>query len=253
MTTEELEQAQAKDAVAAARYGTALNDVKEQVAILAVRRAELGFGAEALDDCELRAPFEAVVAERHVAPGAYLQVGENVVSLVRVDPLRFRGGVPEREAAQVREKQEAEIRVEGHRDPIRAKVSRISPSLDPASRSLVVEIDVPNPGFALRVGLFAESEIIVDSAGQVLAIPAAAVREFAGIEKVWLVRNGEAAEQVVETGRRREGLIEILEGLKPGDRIVADAATGRRGPVAEEDQNASKDQARTVTAQVPAP
>ena len=237
---EEIQQRQAAVAVAEAKHLAALNDVEEQIAQVGVRREELALARQVLEDSKVPAPFNGVVEHRHVTAGAYVRVGDPIVSLVRVDPLRFRAGVPEREATRIRQKQPATITVEGEPAPIRVAVSRISPALDLASRSLTVEADVPNPGLRLRVGLFAEAEIVVDPDAQALAVPAAAVREFAGVEKVWLVRDGKAEEKIVQTGRRDAGRVEILQGLSPGDTIIPDAQTGRRGPVVAEGPSPSR-------------
>lgn len=233
---EELEQRAADKAVAEAKYGSALNAVEEQVAMIAVQRAELAVAQQILRDCEVTAPFDGVVESRHVAPGAYLQVGQPVVSLMRIDPLRFRAGVPERAAARLLEGQEVQIAVEGRSERIAAKVTRISPALETSNRALAIEADVANSAAGLRGGLFAEASIVVDREAQGLSVPASAVWEFAGVEKVWLVRDGQAIEQIVRTGRRdpdrgEPSRLEILEGLSPGDTILRDAATGRRGPV----------------------
>jgi len=233
ISLEDLQQRQAAVEVGEALCDAALDNAAEQVATVGLRRAELDLARQARDDAEVRAPvdFDAVVDQRYVAPGAYVQVGQPVVSLVRVDPLRFHAGVPEREAVQARAGQEVRIQIEGRPEPIVAKVSRISPALDPSSRAVVIEADVPNPGFALRVGIFAEAEITVDPKAQAIAVPATAVQEFAGVEKVWLVRDGEAAEQAVQTGRRGADRVEILQGLAVGDLVLVDVRKGRRGPV----------------------
>ena len=127
VTAEELEQRQAEWEVAEARHRSALNTVEEQVAQLGVRRAALGLIQQRRMDAEVRAPFAGSVQQRHVAPGAYVQVGQPIVTLVRTDPLRFRGGVPERQALQVQEGQQATIRVEGQSPLLSGRVSRISP------------------------------------------------------------------------------------------------------------------------------
>jgi len=223
IAVEELQQRQAAVAVAEAKYLAALNDVDEQVALVGVRRQELALARQTLEDSKVPAPFDGVVAHRHVAPAAY-----------------------------VREGQEATITVEGRKEPIAARIRRISPALELSSRSLVIEVDVPNPAlppadppsgreapgpkrqFPLRAGVFAEAEIVVDPEARALVVPAEAVREFAGVEKVWLVRSGQADEQIVQSGGRDPARVEILQGLSRGDLVVAQAQTGRRGPVVAE-------------------
>lgn len=232
VSLEELQQREAALRVAEARYTSALNNVEEQVAALAVHRAELALARQAQADARIVAPFDGVIEERPVAPGVYLQIGDPVVSLVRTDPLRFHAGIPERQAMQVRLKQKVQLYFEGEPAPLLATVSRISPALDRSNRALAVEVDLSNAGGHLRSGLFAEAEIIVDSKARVLAVPASAVVEFAGVEKVWVVKNGVAKEKPIRSGRRNHELVEVLEGLAVGDPVVSDARQGLAGPAA---------------------
>lgn len=231
ITAEELDQCQAELEVAEARYRLALNAVEEQIALIGVRRAELALAKQNRVDAELRAPFAGCVQQRHVAPGTYVQVGEPIVSLVRTDPLRFRAGVPERQAARLQEGQKARIQVEGLAKPLEGAVSRISPALDLSNRSLSAEIDVPNSDSLLRAGLFAEAEITVDPDARSVSIPGGAVREFAGVEKVWVVDKGQAAERVIATGRRDGDWVEVLTGLSAGETVVRQPQDGLAGPV----------------------
>jgi len=233
---EEVQQRQAALLVAEAKYRAALNEVDEQVALAAVKRAELGLARQFLADAAIRAPFDGVVQQRHVAPGAYVQVGQAVVTLVRTDPLRFRGGIPEREAPLVRLRQPAQVAVEGQADPFPGQVTRICPALDMSSRALQVDIDLPNPASRLHVGLFAQADIVIDPDARTLAVPLTAIREFAGVEKVWVVRGGKAAQEPVQTGRRTAARVEILEGLAAGDLVLVDSRQGRAGPVVVEIQ-----------------
>jgi RND family efflux transporter MFP subunit len=231
ITAEELDQYRADLQVAEARYRLALNAVEEQIALIRVRQTELALARQARVDAELHAPFAGCVQQRHVAPGTYLQIGDPIVSLVRTDPLRFRAGVPERQAARMQEGQAATIHVEGLAMPLQGTVSRISPALDLSNRSLCVEIDVPNPGAGLRVGLFAEAAVVVEPDARFVSIPATSVRDFAGVEKVWVVEKGQASERVITTGRRDRDWVEVLTGLAVGDAVVRQAQDGLAGPV----------------------
>jgi len=234
ISVEELQQRQAAAAIAEARYRGAINDVGTQIATVSMRRAAVGLARQARDDAAVRAPFDGVVQQRHVAPGSYVQVGQTVVTLVRVDPLRFHGGIPEREAALVDLGQQVAITVEGRPEKLGGTVTRISPALDMSNRSLVIEVDIPNPDSRLRIGLFAEAEIVADPQAKTICVPVTAVREFAGVEKVWMVREGQAVEQVVQRGRRRADRVEIVQGLSVGDVVLVNARQGRAGPVVVE-------------------
>jgi len=231
VTAAELDTAEAAFHVAEARFAAALNGVQEKIALLAMRRVELAMARQVQEDAVIVSPFAGVVQERHVSPGVYLNVGHPVMTLVRIDPLRFRAGVPEREAMRIHHDQEVRIVIEGEAQPYTAHISRISPALDMSSRSLMIEADLPNPEGRLRCGLFAEGEILVDLHEQTLAVPAQAITEFAGVEKVWVVENGEAREQQVDTRRRNSEWVEIVGGLSAGAQIVTTANKGHAGPV----------------------
>jgi RND family efflux transporter MFP subunit len=231
VTTEELQQYEALHRVAEARYESALNTVDEQIALLAVRRAELAVAKQSQADAVLKAPFEGVIKARHVAPGSYVNVGDPVATLVRTNPLRFRAGIPERSSTQLRVGQTVRVYVEGETTPVPCKIARVSPSLDLASRSLVIEADLENADSRFRTGLFAEAEIVVDADERTLAVPESSIVEFAGVEKVWVVRDEKAHGQRVRTGRRQGNLVEILEGLNANDQVLANGDEGREGPV----------------------
>jgi RND family efflux transporter MFP subunit len=167
-----------------------------------------------------------------------VQVGDPIVSLVRTDPLRFRAGVPERQAARLQAGQAATVRVEGLATPLAGAVSRVSPALDASNRSLSVEIDVPNPGSRLRVGLFAEAELVVEPNARSVSIPAGTVRDFAGVEKIWVVDQGQATERVIISGRRNGDWVEVLTGLAAGESVVRQPRDGLAGPVDVRQPNA---------------
>jgi RND family efflux transporter MFP subunit len=227
----EYDAAVAQLKAAQARYASARNSVSEQISLIGVRRADLALARQHLKDAVIVAPLDAVVEARHVSPGEYLQAGQAVVSLVRVDRLRFTAGVPERVAATIRVGQEIELRFKGKEEILNAKVSRVSPTVMQSSRSVRIEADVANPDLRMQAGLFTEADVIVDPAAQALAVPETAVSQFAGVQKVWLVADGEARRQTVRTGRRGNGRIEILDGIGAGAVIVRDASKGRAGPV----------------------
>lgn len=227
ITVAELEQLMAAERVAEARYASALNSVREKIALIGVRSAELARARQRLNDAIIRAPFDGLVQARHVAPGDYAEIGDPTVTIVRTNPLRFRGSLPERYVPLLRPGQQIRLEIESVAEPHFAEVTRISPTLDQRSRTLLFEAIVQNPDNELQSGVFAEGEVVLDLNQQALVVPASAVAEFAGTQKVWKVVEGAAAEQLVLTGQRRAGGIEILEGLEPGDLVLWDGSQGQ--------------------------
>jgi len=227
VTQEEYDQAVAAEGAAAARHAAAINAVQEKIALISVRSSELKVAQQRLEDTVLRAPFDGLVQERHVAHGSFVQLGDPIVTLVRTGVVRFHGTIPERHAHRLALGEEIKLKIEGVPQQRTAKVTRISPSVDEMSRSLAFEAVVPNQDGSLRTGLFAEGEVVVDAAAQSLVIPTSAIMEFAGAEKVWKLVDGVAKEQVVQTARHGERGIEIVGGLKAGDTILTRAMEGR--------------------------
>lgn len=217
--------------VAAARYTSAVNSVREKIANISVQQALLDLAKEDLSNTVLKASYSAVVQKRLVAPGSYIKMGDPLLVLVRVDQLRYRGTVPERLASLVQVGQPIELDIESM-PPEKTKITRISPFLNQTSRSLLFEATVDNADRRLRAGLFAEGEITVDPDQKAIVVPMSAVVQFAGTEKVWKVTDGQVKMQEVLLGEQRGDQIRILEGLKPGDTILRHARQGRAGPLA---------------------
>jgi multidrug efflux pump subunit AcrA (membrane-fusion protein) len=107
------------------------------------------------------------------------------------------------------------------------KVTRISPTLDELTRSLLFEAEIDNSDGRLRTGLFAEAAVVLDPDARALVVPRSAVTEFAGAEKVWAVEEGRSAERIVITGQRRGDLVEIVSGLDAGTVVLWNGDDGR--------------------------
>ncbi len=230
-TLAQIEAAQAEVDIAEARYQASFNAVEEKLATIRVRRAELSLAKQQLEDSTVHAPFAGLVHQRHVAPGSFVTVGQPIATLVRINPIRFRGQIPERMALNLTVGQAVEIQLENEDRPRRSTVKRISPALDEETRSLAFEADFSNDDGKMRAGLFATGEVIIQEDAQVVAIPSAAITEFAGVERVWKVVDGEAREVLIRSGHKRDGLTEILSGLQANDQIVIEAKTLKAGKV----------------------
>jgi len=226
ISAEEFDQAVAAEQVASARHASALNGVLERIAHIHVRTAEVSLAQQRLDDAVIVAPFEGRVQERHVAPGTFVQVGDPIVTFVRSSKLRFRGTMPERHSHRLALDQRVTLRVASITEPIEARITRISPVVQQQVRSVIFEAEVDNRDGRLGAGLFAEAEVVVDPDARALLVPKSSLLEFAGAEKVWKVVKGEAQEQLVQTGRRRDEWVEIVDGLSAGDLILVEAGRG---------------------------
>jgi len=194
--------------------------VRNRQALLAQRKSELEIARQQLADTVLYAPISGMIRQRSANVGQYLAAGTPVVALVQTQPLRLQTAVPEREARMIRTGQPVRVTVEGAPGTHDGRVARISPSFDETNRTLLVETEVSNTAGILRPGAFSRAEIIVAAGYRALMVPSAAVVSFAGIDRVFLVKDGKASEKRIKVGRRSDEGVEIVEGVKAGEEVV---------------------------------
>jgi RND family efflux transporter MFP subunit len=216
----ELDAAVAQLAIAEGQYQNALEETRIRQGLLFQRRSELEIARQQLADTIIVSPMDGAVSERQGSVGQYLTAGAPVVTLVRMDPLRLRLAVPERQAASVRIGQAVELTVEGDSRRYSGRVVRLAPAISENNRTLLIEAEVPNRDGALRPGSFAKADIIVEAGEQIVAVPRDAIITFAGIDKVLTVEEGQAVEKRVRTGRRIGDQIEIVEGVDAGYQVI---------------------------------
>jgi len=225
----ELDIADSAERVASARFSSAQNGVREKIAMIAVQSAMRDLAHQRLCETIVRAPFKGAIESRLVATGTFVQAGQPLMSIAKTSVLRFRGSVPERFAQQLRIGQQLELKFDLSDQVRTVSISRISPSLDPVTRSLVFEACVDNEDESLRSGLFAEAVIKIDPDAKAIAIPVSSLVRFAGVDKVWKIIDGKVKEQVVGLGRQEADFVEIRQGIVSGDRILLEGRDGKAG------------------------
>jgi RND family efflux transporter MFP subunit len=188
---------------------------------VARREATLGIARKRLGDTTIRAPFAGAVAKRYVNAWEYVKENTAVFSLVKLDPLKYTGSVPERYAPDLKVGQRVELAVEAYPNRTFAgQVTRVSPAVEVQTRSLALEGRVANGDGQLRPGFFAKGAVLTRKDAAVAFVPAEAVVYFVGISKVFVVRNGKAEERRVKPGARQGAWVEIAEGVKPGEAVA---------------------------------
>ena len=218
--------------VALSRYQDAIEEIRNRQALLAQRRSELSLARQQLADTNVYAPIDGIVQEKRASVGEYLGAGAPVVDIVRMDPLRLKAEVPERDAHNVRSGQNVRVTIDGDTNVYIGQIKRLSPVIAQQTRMLMVEADVRNNG-RLRPGAFAHAEIVTNDAKMAVTVPNNAIITFAGIEKVIVVQNGKALEKAVTTGRRSGEWTEIVAGLNVGDQVVVDPGNLQSGQAVE--------------------
>jgi membrane fusion protein, multidrug efflux system len=228
----EFDTANATFKVAEGRHQDAYEEIRNRQGVLAQRRSELALARQQLKDTAVIAPLDGIVQEKRTSIGEYLAAGAPVVNIVRMDPLRLRAEIPERDSRSVRTGQDVRVTIEGDANVYVGKIMRLSPVIAEQNRMLVVEADVRNNG-KLRPGSFAHAEIVTNDAKMAVTVPNNAIVTFAGIEKVIVVQNGKALEKPITTGRRGNEFTEIVAGIGVGERVIIDPGNLQSGQPVE--------------------
>jgi len=173
----------------------------------------------------LTAPFSGVVISRTVEPGNLAAPGAPLLTIERDGLYRLEASVEESKLASVRTGQAVEAVLDGDRK-LSARVSEIVPSVDPASRTYLVKLDLPAVE-ALRSGMFGRA-IFAMGTEKVVSVPPAALLERGQLQSVCVVEDGMAHTRLVTTGRRAGAAVEILSGLGAGEKIAVPFPAGLR-------------------------
>ena len=231
----QLDAAEAEYKVAVSRYQDAVEEIRNRQALVVQRRSELEIARQQLVDSSIYAPFDGIVQEKRASIGEYLAAGAPLVNIVRMDPLRLRAEVPERESRNVRVGQQVRVSLEGDSNVYMGKIARISPTITAQNRVLMVEAEVHNNG-QLRPGSYARAEIVSANNTSAVGVPVNAIISFAGIDKVILVQDSKAVEKPITLGRRTTEWAEVISGLKTGDTVVINPGNLQSGqPVIVQD------------------
>jgi RND family efflux transporter MFP subunit len=203
------------------QYDVAKNGAAQQYQALMGARARVTMAQKALADTVVRAPFAGAVGERFVSVGDYVTRGTKVASVVRIDPLRVELTVPEQYVSAVAEGRAVNFEVDAYpKETFTGHVRYVSPSVTASTRALTLEAIVPNANGRLKPGFFATAQIEEAQKRPGILVAAAAVRTIAGTARVFVINGDRAEERVVMTGQAVGDQMEIVSGVKAGERIA---------------------------------
>ncbi len=224
ITEQDLDEARARAAKARAELELARARRKGAEARVAELRALMQYAT-------LRAPFAGVVTRRFVDRGALVQASSSnnspLLIVARTDTVRVFADVPEPDVSFISRDNPAVLAVAALSGRTFAgQITRFAEALDPSSRTMRTEVDLPNPDGTLRPGMYGTVTITVETHPDALTVPEAAVRREKTRAVVYMVDGDRAAERIVKPGLAAEGRVEILEGLGDGDRVITSGAIG---------------------------
>jgi cobalt-zinc-cadmium efflux system membrane fusion protein len=206
---------------------TALNSVRNRLRILGKSDTEIGELERAQNInpiATLTAPIAGVVVDRQVGPGQYLQSGSSTPVFTIADPssVWLLANVRETDAGLVKLGQSVEVHVLAYpKRTFKARVTYVAALVDSVTHRLPVRAEIDNRDGALKPEMFANFRILTSDASESPAVPEAAVVYEGDAAHVWVVAGGGLLSfRAIRTGRRNDGLVEVLDGLKLGERVV---------------------------------
>lgn len=204
----------------------ARSDYDQNRALLAEAKAVVHAKQTVIEKKRIRAPFSGELGIRQVDLGQYLTEGSAIVTLQQLDPIYFDFTVPERHLNQLAKGRKVLATVQAYTGrTFTGEISAVSPLIDQGTRSAKVRAKLANPDKLLRPGMFAQARLLSDLPTEVLTLPDTAITYNPYGNSVFVIEKGEQGLLVqnrqVETGQTREGRVEIISGLKRGERVVS--------------------------------
>jgi membrane fusion protein (multidrug efflux system) len=197
------------------------SDTDAALAISEINSAKLASAKARLAKTEIRAPFEGVVGLRQVSVGEYVNAGQVLVELVRLDPLEVEFQIPETLAARLNAGQSVSVQTDAFPgESFTGSISAIAPSVQVSGRSVAVRARLANAEKKLKPGQFAQVQVALAAAEPVLMLPEQAIWPSGDQKMVYRIKAGKAELVPVTLGLREPGWVAVTAGLSVGDEVI---------------------------------
>jgi RND family efflux transporter MFP subunit len=202
-------------------YNAALQNGKNLRASIQASEATMKLAGRQLRDTDIRAPFDGFVEKRLVNLGELVKTQMPVMAVVRLNPLKVIAEIPEKMAPWISAGQAVDLQVDAYQGrKFTGKVSRISPGVNASTRAFPFEALVPNTDTVLKPGTFARVHIESGKIDDVLSVPYAALQYRYGVNRVFVVNGDKLAMRELSVGERLGDRIEVVSGVKAGERVA---------------------------------
>ena len=206
--------------VSAQQYDESSSEMRIAQADADAAEKMVGIANKKLNDTYIRAPFAGSVQKRMVSLGEHVGEGMPLYELIATDPIKLRAPIPERFVPMAKVGLPIDLTIDARPDlTFHGAVTRIAPALDENSRTLLIEAEVPNADGMLKPGYFAHVTMNLGH-DRALFIPNSAILRYAGVARVFVFKDGAVRSREVSTGSLEGDQIEIISGLKPGEKVV---------------------------------
>jgi multidrug efflux pump subunit AcrA (membrane-fusion protein) len=221
LTQSEAEYRSASEKLTLLKKGARQEDRDALLAQIRQTEATLRLAQIHLKNTTIRAPISGIISKRFLDQGSFVSTTTPIVRIVAMDTVKVVVQVVEIEIAQLRAGAIAEIYVDAYREEVfQGLVVRISPTVDPESRTADVEIRVDNKDHRLKPGMFARVSIVTQRRDGVLMLSKDWLVRQSATPQVFVNENGEASRRVVSLGVEGEQYVEVIKGLQAGEEVI---------------------------------
>jgi HlyD family secretion protein len=176
----------------------------------------------------IKSPIDGVVTDRPLYEGDLATANQPILTVMNLSRLIGKAHIPQAEAAQLKVGNPAEITTAGVDEPVKARVSLVSPALDPGSTTVEVWVEARKPDPALRPGMTVAVSMTAKTATDAIVVPAGSVFRSEDVGDYVLVAgsDGKAHQKKVQVGIRNKDSAQIITGINAGDPVITTGGYG---------------------------
>jgi len=210
------------------QYDVAIAQARQNFAGVDVARtnvanaeAALALARKSLSYAFIPAPIDGFVSERTADLGEYVSPTQKVATIVRINPLRVRIDIPEQAISEVKVGQSVSATTSAWPDKsFSGHIARIAPNVTANSRTLTVEAEIENGSGALKPGQFATVRILQPRPVAAVLVPSRAVVSDAGVNRIYVIKNGHAEQRLVQLGQTEGDLVQVKTGVAADEKVA---------------------------------
>jgi len=212
-----------------ARYQSAVASVDLARAQNSQSKARLDELRINLGNTVISSPVTGFVSKRSVDPGAFVSQNVSVVDVVDISIVRLVANVVEKDLKELQTGNTTRVEVDAFPGEVfTGRIARVSPVLDPATRTAPIEIEIPNGAARLKPGMYARVSVTTSTKKQALVVPANAVADLGGRRGVFTPLNESAVFRALDLGTEQGNVVEVLGGLNDGDTVITTGSSALR-------------------------
>jgi len=232
---QQLDEGRMKYNVAKANYDLAQNSIRQKtwendIALAEAQvnqaKATLDLNKAQLANLIILSPMNAGITKRFVDPGTMVKDTTPILTLMDLAEMKMVVNVIEREFIHLQKGQGVKITVTAFPDrAFSGRITIITPALELQSRTAEIQISIPNPGLVLKPGMFGRAEVLLRSNPQAVLVPIQSLMTEGGQDWLYVLKDDKVTRRPVRKGAVRDTVVEILQGVVPGERVITAGQT----------------------------